>query len=106
MAMSERTRLCIDACERLTDQELKNVIDGDGFHSMVSDLIVERDNLVVALQDIIAAFCPGPDWSTIPVREEADKAIDAAKNGMQGGGPNIPINRQADLGRPNGDGKP
>lgn len=89
--MSERTRLCIDACERLSDQELKNVIDGDGFHSMVYDLIVERDNLVVALQDVISAFCPGPDWSTIPVREEADKAIDAAKNGMQGGGPNVEL---------------
>jgi hypothetical protein len=88
MAMSERTRLCIDACERLTDQELKNVIDGDGFHSMAADLIVERDNLVVALEDLIAAFCPGPDWSTIPVREEADKAINSAKNGMQGG-PNV-----------------
>jgi hypothetical protein len=55
---------------------------------MVSDLIAERDNLVIALEDIIAAFCPGPDWSTIPVREEADKAINSAKNGMQGG-PNV-----------------
>lgn len=47
------------------------------------DTMEQRDNLIVALEDIITAFCPGPDWSTIPVREEADKAIDAAKNGMQ-----------------------
>lgn len=80
MATSERTRLCIYACEGLTDQELVNVIDSNGFHGMANDLMTERDNLVIALEDVIAAFCPGPDWSTIPVREEADKAIADAKN--------------------------
>lgn len=89
MAISEHTKLCIDACENLSDQELAIIIDGNGVRSMVVDLIVERDNLVLALQDVIDAFCPGPDWSGIPVRKKADKAIKAAKNGMQMDGANL-----------------
>ena len=43
------------------------------------ETMIERDNLVIALQGVIAAFCPGPDWATIPVRWEADLAITAAR---------------------------
>lgn len=42
------------------------------------DAMLQRDDLVTALQGVIAAFCPGPDWAEIPVRKTADAAIDAA----------------------------
>ena len=42
------------------------------------DAMLQRDELVTALQGVIAAFCPGPEGGERPVRKTADTARDAA----------------------------
>lgn len=43
------------------------------------ECMIQRDNLIIALEDMIAAFCPGDKWAAIPVRREADRAIEYAR---------------------------
>ena len=46
------------------------------------DTMEQRDILIDALQDMIAAFCPGDDWAGVPIRQKADTAIVNARRGI------------------------
>lgn len=59
---------------RLLKKEVKEIVRRH------EECMLQRDNLVIALQNMITAFCSGADWAAVPVRWEADLAIAAAHN--------------------------
>lgn len=67
--------------KEMTDAQMVKLLKKEvkGIIRRHEECMMQRDNLVTALQDMIAAFCPGADWAAVPVRWEADLAIAAAQ---------------------------
>lgn len=77
MTTTTTTQMTDAQMVRLLKKEVKGIVRRH------EECMMQRDNLVIALQDMISAFCPGDDWAHVPVRIEADLAIDAAKPFIQ-----------------------